>query len=45
MICVERGGMGVKYGALDRYGEQKKLRVEESGKATVRMPWQGEIFG
>lgn len=45
MISVERGGMGVKYGALDRYGEQKKLRVEESGKAAVRMPWQGEIFG
>ncbi|OAG09483.1 uncharacterized protein CC84DRAFT_1137177 [Paraphaeosphaeria sporulosa] len=44
MISVERGGMGVKYGALDRYGEQKKLRVEESGKVTVRMPWQGEIF-
>jgi hypothetical protein len=45
MISVERGGMAIKYGALDRYGEQKKLRVEESGKFTVRMPWQGEIFG
>lgn len=45
MICVERGGMGVKYGALDRYGEEKRLRVEESGRATVRTPWQGEIFG
>ncbi|KAL1593134.1 hypothetical protein SLS60_010741 [Paraconiothyrium brasiliense] len=45
MISVERGGMSVKYGALDRYGEQKKLRVEESGRATIRMPWQGEIFG
>ncbi|KAF2452190.1 hypothetical protein P171DRAFT_426568 [Karstenula rhodostoma CBS 690.94] len=45
MITVERGGMGVKYGAVDRYGEQKKLRVEESGKATVRVPWRGEIFG
>lgn len=45
MIAVERGGMAVKYGALDRYGQEKRLRVEESGRATVRTPWQGELFG
>ncbi|KAF2269829.1 hypothetical protein CC78DRAFT_240507 [Lojkania enalia] len=44
-IVVERGGMAVRYGALERYGQEKKLRVEESARATVRVPWQGEIFG
>lgn len=45
MVTVERGGMGVRYGAVERYGEEKKLRVEETSRATVRVPWQGEIFG
>lgn len=45
MIMVERGGMSVRYGALERFGDEKKLRIEESARATVRVPWQGEIFG
>ncbi|KAF1962274.1 hypothetical protein CC80DRAFT_588845 [Byssothecium circinans] len=45
MITVERGGMSIKYGALERYGEGKDLRVEEMSRTTVRTPWEGEIFG
>lgn len=45
MILVERGGMAVRYGALERFGDEKKLRIDEMARATVRMPWQGEIFG
>ncbi|KAH7132670.1 hypothetical protein B0J11DRAFT_577572 [Dendryphion nanum] len=45
MVTVERGGMVVRYGVVERYGEGKTLRVEESARATVRMPWQGEVFG
>jgi hypothetical protein len=45
VITIERGGMAVRYGALERFGDEKKLRVEETSRATVRMPWEGEIFG
>ncbi|KAF2793182.1 hypothetical protein K505DRAFT_306284 [Melanomma pulvis-pyrius CBS 109.77] len=45
VITIERGGMAVRYGALERFGDEKKLRVEETARATVRMPWEGEIFG
>ncbi|KAF2659830.1 hypothetical protein K491DRAFT_136858 [Lophiostoma macrostomum CBS 122681] len=45
MITIERGGMSVRYGVLERFGMEKKLRVEETARATVRAPWQGEIFG
>lgn len=45
VITVERGGMAVRYGALERFRDEKKLRVEETSRATVRMPWEGEIFG
>ncbi|KAF2643901.1 hypothetical protein P280DRAFT_546780 [Massarina eburnea CBS 473.64] len=45
MITVERGGMSVKYGALERYPDSKDLRVEEMSRAAVRTPWQDEIFG
>ncbi|KAF2686755.1 hypothetical protein K458DRAFT_363048 [Lentithecium fluviatile CBS 122367] len=45
MITLERGGMGVRYGALERFGDEKRLRVEETSRATVRVPWRGEIFG
>ena len=45
MVTVERGGMAVRYGVVERYGDEKKLRVEEKARATVRMPWQGELLG
>jgi hypothetical protein len=45
MVTLERGGMSVRYGALERFGDGKRLRVEETTGATVRMPWKGEIFG
>lgn len=45
MISVERGGVHVKYGAVDRYGEEKQLRVEQTERCNIRTPWQGEIFG
>ncbi|KAF2185842.1 hypothetical protein K469DRAFT_575576, partial [Zopfia rhizophila CBS 207.26] len=44
-VVIERGGMAVRYGALERFGEEKKLRIEETSRAAVRVPWQGEIFG
>jgi len=45
MVVFERGGMSVRYGALERYGDGKRLRVEEMTRATVRMPWRGEVLG
>lgn len=45
MITFERGGMSVRYGVLERHGEGKVLRVEESSRATIRRPWMGEILG
>jgi hypothetical protein len=45
MIDMERGGMGVRYGVLERFGEGKQLRVEDTTGSTVRTPWRGEIFG
>jgi hypothetical protein len=45
MVTLERGGMSVRYGALERFGDEKRLRVEEVTRATVRTPWRGEIFG
>ena len=45
MMMVERGSTCVKYGALDRYGEGKQLRVEQTERCNIRTPWQGEIFG
>ncbi|PVI05200.1 hypothetical protein DM02DRAFT_687198 [Periconia macrospinosa] len=44
MMTVERGGMGIKYGTLERFGEGKDLRVEEMTQANIRMPWDGEVF-
>jgi len=44
-IDFERGDVVVKYGALERYGHEKRLRVEETKTSTVRTPWRGEIFG
>lgn len=44
-IDFERGEVMVKYGALERYGCEKLLRVEETATSAVRAPWQGEIFG
>ncbi|CAI6332264.1 unnamed protein product [Periconia digitata] len=44
MMTVERGGMGIKYGTLERYGEGKDLRIEEMSRTNIRMPWEGEIF-
>ncbi|KAF2014965.1 hypothetical protein BU24DRAFT_410655 [Aaosphaeria arxii CBS 175.79] len=45
MITVQRGGMAVRYGVLERFQEAKKLRIEETARANVRTPWQGEVFG
>jgi hypothetical protein len=40
-----RGHVGVRYGVVERSGEEKVLRVEEVGRGSVRMPSEGEIFG
>lgn len=45
MIAVERGDINLRYGALDRFGQQKQLRVQLTAECNVRTPWDGEIFG
>lgn len=45
VVTIERGGMAVRYGVVERFGVEKQLRVEERSKATVRVPWEGEVFG
>ncbi|KAF2005703.1 hypothetical protein P154DRAFT_571000 [Amniculicola lignicola CBS 123094] len=44
-VVMERGGMGVRYGVVERFGEEKRLRLEEVSRTTVRRPWDGEVFG
>ncbi|CAO2651903.1 Nn.00g001860.m01.CDS01 [Neocucurbitaria sp. VM-36] len=44
-IEMERGAMLVKYGACERYGGEKVLRVEDTARVNIRTPWEGEIFG
>jgi hypothetical protein len=44
-VEIERGGVSVRYGAVERNGEEKVLRVEEVSRVNVRMPREGEIFG
>jgi hypothetical protein len=42
-IVAEKGGTAVRYGVVERFGEEKKLRIEVVGK--TRAPWTGEVFG
>lgn len=44
-IEMEKGHLVVRYGAVERYGGEKILRVGDTAKVNVRMPWEGEIFG
>jgi hypothetical protein len=44
-IDFERGDVAVRYGALERNGWEKVLRVEETKTQAIRPPWRGEIFG
>lgn len=44
-IGIEKGVVRVRYGAVERNGEEKVLRVEDVGRGSVRMPRIGEIFG
>lgn len=44
-IEIERGSVAVKYGAVERSGAEKLLRVEDTTRLSVRTPWEGEIFG
>lgn len=44
-IDFERGEVVVRYGALERNGWEKVLRVEETKTQAIRPPWQGEVFG
>ncbi|OCK76978.1 hypothetical protein K432DRAFT_418896 [Lepidopterella palustris CBS 459.81] len=42
-VAAERGGQAVRYGVVERYGEEKRLRVAERG--AVREVRRGEVFG
>lgn len=44
-IEVQMGILGVRYGAVERNGKEKVLRVECTEKINVRKPIEGEIFG
>jgi hypothetical protein len=44
-VEMARGHVGVRYGAVERNGEEKVLRVEDMRRGNVRMPKEGEIFG
>jgi hypothetical protein len=44
-IEIEKGHLAVRYGAVERNGEEKVLRIEDTSKVNVRMPREGEIFG
>ncbi|KAF2822081.1 hypothetical protein CC86DRAFT_358112 [Ophiobolus disseminans] len=44
-IAVERGGMVVRYGALEACGRERVLRVGEAGRVSVGRPGEGDIFG
>lgn len=44
-IEFERGHLSVRYGAVERNGEEKVLRIEETGRVNIRMPREGEILG
>jgi hypothetical protein len=44
VVALERGGMSVRYGAIERSGEEKKSEIDEA-RTVIRTPWQGEVFG
>jgi hypothetical protein len=44
-IELERGHLSVRYGAVERNGEEKMLRIQDTSRANVRMPREREIFG
>jgi hypothetical protein len=44
-VEMEKGGVVVRYGAVERNREEKILRVEDVSRVNVRMPREGEIFG
>ncbi|KAL6157654.1 hypothetical protein ACJBU6_03482 [Exserohilum turcicum] len=44
-VQMERGHVAVKYGAVERLGREKVLRIENAKASSVRMPCEGEIFG
>jgi hypothetical protein len=44
-IELERGHLSVRYGAVEKNGEEKMLRIQDTSRASVRMPREGEIFG
>ncbi|OAK95473.1 hypothetical protein IQ06DRAFT_360631 [Phaeosphaeriaceae sp. SRC1lsM3a] len=44
-IGIEKGATKVRYGAVEKNGEEKVLRVEDVGRTNVRTPRRGEIFG
>lgn len=44
-IEMQKGSLGVKYGAVERYGTEKVLRVQDRVARSVRLPIKGETFG
>ncbi|KAF2817536.1 uncharacterized protein BDZ99DRAFT_470525 [Mytilinidion resinicola] len=42
-VVAEQGDKVVRYGVVERYGAEKKLRIEAAG--STRAPWQNEVFG
>ncbi|KAF1939693.1 hypothetical protein EJ02DRAFT_381248 [Clathrospora elynae] len=44
-VEIEKGGVAVRYGVVERSGVEKLLRVEDTERVSVRTPWEGEVFG
>lgn len=44
-VEMQKGSLRVKYGAVEAYGGEKVLRVEECAGKSVRGVREGEIFG
>lgn len=44
-VQIERGSIAVRFGVVERSGEEKLLRIEDSQSFSVRIPWEEELFG
>ena len=43
-VQIERGSIAVRFGVVERLGDGKLLRIEDSRSFSVRMPWEEELF-
>ncbi|KAF2028818.1 hypothetical protein EK21DRAFT_69024 [Setomelanomma holmii] len=44
-LAMQRGHVAIRYGAVERYGGEKVLRIDDASRVNMRLPWEGEVFG